>query len=253
MSADLDPSEADLDPSEVGVDSAEGTRSATVPYMSFMGFRHLLDRLGNDGVPQVLDKSFFRQSSGSLVAQTRGTLKFFDLIDEDRRPTSALDELVNADESRRIEILRGLTEVKYADAIALGVNATAGQLAETFRSSGLTGSSLHKAMTFYVGLAEYVGLPLSPFFKQAGSRVSAGNGSSPRRTTRRRKPPGQPAAPSAPPPPAPPPIEVKQSAYIDLLMKLAESSAEKGDVQKDLLDRLELALGYRTSSETPRE
>ncbi len=44
-----------------------------------------------------------------------------------------------------------------------------------------------------------------------------------------------------------PPIEAKKSAYIDLLMKLVETAAGsngQGEVQKDLLDRLERALGY---------
>jgi hypothetical protein len=228
------------------VDSSAVSRTVARPYMSFPGFRNLLDRLGRDGVPQVLDKSFFRQSSGSLVAQIRGSLRYLDLIDEEKRPTPTLIRLAKADEQERIPVLRQIAEDKYGDAIALGVDATHGQLADVFRTSGLSGSSLNKAVTFYVGFAEYVGLPLSPYFKQGAARPSNGSSTTPRRSSRRRKSTAvseaSPASTQAPPPP----IEVKKSAYIDLLMKLVESGAASGEVQTDLLDRLELALGYRT-------
>ena len=49
-------------------------RNASVPYMSFQGFCNLIDRLNADGLPQLFDRSFFGEVSGSLVAQTRGTL-----------------------------------------------------------------------------------------------------------------------------------------------------------------------------------
>src|SRR5262245_45725179 len=62
-------------------DTTEDVRGISVPYMSFQGFRSLLDRLRREGLPQVFDRSFFGEVSGSLIAQIRGTLRFFDLID----------------------------------------------------------------------------------------------------------------------------------------------------------------------------
>jgi hypothetical protein len=232
----------DLAPYDGG--QVESTPSITVPYMSFQGFRNLQDRLREDGVPQVLDASFFRQYSGSMTAQIRGTLRFFDLMDEDRRPAPLLIELVQADEQRRIEIMRGLAESKYSDVIALGTDATHGQLAEVFRNRGLTGQSITKAITFYVGLADYSGIPVSPFFKRARSAAGS-NAPRPRaaRPTRRRKPEmdssTRPVVHSVVPP-----IEQKKSAYIDLLMKLV-NDGKGGEDQKDLLDRLERALGFK--------
>ena len=231
-----------------GVESAGDGRGGTFPYMSFGGFRSLLDRLASDGLPQIFDRSFFGDSSGSLIAQTRGTLRFLDLIDEEKRPTNWLREITNADEPQRVAILRDLTEEKYADVIKLGANATQGQLAQTFSATGLSGASITKATTFYLGLADYVGLPVSPYFKRGPVRSPTGNGSTTRRSSRRKKPLGSPE-----PPPVqqvqqqPDPIGVKRSAYIDLLMKLVERNAENGQVQQDLLDRLERALGYETS------
>lgn len=225
------------------------TRTVTVPYMSFQGFRHLLDRLGTDGLPQVFDRSFFGEVSGSLVAQTRGTLKFFDLIDDDKRPTELLRTVASAEGDERITVLRELAEKKYSDVIALGTDATQGQLVEAFRATGLSGQSVTKAISFYMSLADYTGLPVSPFFRRAPARTTPSSTNASRRGSSRRK-----RTPVSPEPTAPPvahrPVDSlgeKKSAYIDLLMKLAEQSGEKGEVQADLLDRLERALGYETS------
>lgn len=235
-----------------GADTPGDIKGATAPYMSFQGFRNLLDRFANEGLPQIFDRSFFGDVSGSMIAQTRGTLRFFDLIDDDRRPTEVLRTIAAADtESRRVEVLRDLTQKKYSNVIALGVDATQGQLVDAFRTTGLSGESITKAITFYLGLADYTGLPVSPFFKKTATRPLTANGSAPRRPSARKK-----RALSLPSIPQPTTsegrssntLEEKKSAYIDLLMKLAEQSAEKGEIQSDLLDRLERALGYESSA-----
>lgn len=235
----------EVPPSDDGERSTDA-RSASVPYMSFQGFRNLLDRLANDGLPQVFDRSFFGDVSGSLVAQTRGGLRFFDLIDDDRRPTDLLRTLAKADEQGRIAILHDLASDKYSAVIALGSDATHGQLVDVFRATGLNGASVTKAITFYLGLAEYAELPVSPFFKKTTSRPSGGNGGGARRSTaRRRRTASQPELPPAPSPrESVGSLDEKKGAYIDLLMRLAEQSTEKSDVQADLLNRLERALGY---------
>lgn len=225
------------------------TRAVTAPYMSFQGFRHLLDRLGTEGPPQVFDRSFFGDVSGSLVAQNRGALKFFDLIDDDKRPTELLRAVASTEGDDRIAILRKLAEKKYSAVIALGTDATQGQLVEAFRATGLSGESVTKAISFYMSLADYTGLPVSPFFRRAPGRTTSSSANGARRASTRRKKPPVSSEPTVPPVVHRPvdSLGEKKSAYIDLLMKLAEQSGEKGEVQADLLDRLERALGYETS------
>ncbi len=244
MTADLEVQAAET-PVVTEAETEAGSSSA--PYMAFAGLKNLLERLQRDGVPQVFDGSFFGKQSGSLTAQTRGTLRYFELIDENKQPTPLLRELVQADEQRRVEILRGLAESRLADAIALGeANGTQGQLDDVFRNRGLTGATVVKAVAFYLGLAEYTGLPTSPFFKKG--RVPTGNSGGARRAPRKKSAPTSPAL-SPPPPNAPTvgTVEAKKAAYIDMLMKLAEGSAEKGEVADGLLDRIERALGYTGS------
>ena len=65
---------------------------------------------------------------------------FFDLIDDDKRPTPVLRALADADETGRKERLREIALRQYLEAARLGDdNGTYGQLAEHFRSRGLSG------------------------------------------------------------------------------------------------------------------
>jgi hypothetical protein len=73
----------------------------------------------------------------------------------------------------------------YPDQLRLaGEHATADQLAESFRElSGYQGSTLRKAITFFLNMAKYAELPLSPFF-----RPPAQSGATKSRTIRRPRP-----------------------------------------------------------------
>lgn len=226
--------------------TGDETSAKAVAYMSFPSFRGYVDRFRDQGIPNVLDRSFFGNQSGSLTAQVRGTFRALGLIDDDYRPTDLLRKVAAASDDERILLLRSITESKYEDAIALGLQATSGQLSEVFRSRGISGATVQKAITFYLGLTEYVGIETSPFLK---ARVPS-NGS-----TRRN---GKKRTPAAPPvQPVPPPIqpqrsleEEKKSAYIDLLMVLAKDTDAKDSDRSDLLNRLERAIGIPPGSES---
>lgn len=132
---------------ETGEPASDG-RSVNLPRMSSTGFPKLLERLATEGLPQIFDRSFFREYSGSLIAHIRGTLRFFELIDEDRRPTDQLRALVSMDEERRIASLRKLVEEKYAFVTALGPDATHGQLTDVFVLPGCRETVLQRRSPF---------------------------------------------------------------------------------------------------------
>ena len=225
--------------------TGDETSAKAVAYMSFPSFRGYLDRFREQGIPNVLDRSFFGNQSGSLTAQVRGTFRALGLIDDDYRPTDLLRKVAAASDEERVLLLRSITESKYEDAIALGLQATSGQLSEVFRSRGISGATVQKAITFYLGLTEYVGIETSPFLK---ARVASNGGA--RRNGKKRTPA------AAPVQAAPPPIqtqrsleEEKKSLYIDLLMDLAKDTDAKDVDRKDLLNRLERAIGIPSGSE----
>lgn len=215
----------------------------TPSYASFTSTRTLLDTLRESGLPAQFDRSYFGAASGGLIAQTRGTLRFLDLIGDDYRPTQQLAELVEADEESRKAILRRLAEERYTEEIKLAEqNGTHGQLLAVFKERGLTGATAQKAATFYIHLAQHVGLPVSQYFTQ-GRAAGSGNGPT-RRAVRRRTRPAVLEVETGTPPEPVETLDKKRSAYIDLLMKLADRT--DGELPPpELLDRIERALGYK--------
>lgn len=224
-----------------GLTADEGESRIAPAYGSYPSLIKIVDKMKEHGIPPVLDRSFFGNQSGSLTAQQRGSLRFLGLIDADYRPTDEMTLLVEADEAGRKEILRELAMKAYAEQVKLAqVNGTQGQLADSFRKLGITGSTVERAISFYLTLAEDLGLPTSSHFKKIAT--PAANGTRPRR----RKPATKAAAPAAPPPSAPaaaPALspDVQKASYVQMLMELAK--ANDGEGQKDLLDRIERALG----------
>lgn len=236
-----------------GTTTTETTSVRTPAYSSFTSFQTLLDKLQENGLPQVFDRSYFGNASGGAVAQTRGTLRFFDLIDDDYKPTDLLRQLVGADTAGRKSRLTEMARERYQEEIRLGEQrGTHGQLVALLRERNLTGATAAKAITFFLHLAEYADLPRSPFFTQgrAATNGTTSTGGA-RRASKKRRPSVAPD-PEAPTAPAGS-VDAKRLEYIDMLMELARDStpdADAGEIRKDLLNRIENALRLK---ETARE
>ena len=229
---------------EQEVVAIESKAGSTAPYMSFKGFTTLIEKCAAEGIPGLFDRSYFGNQSGSLTAQIRGTLRYFDLITEAYVPTDDFKTLVDSDEDDRKEYLKVMAETRYADALALGSNATSGQLAEVFRQRGISGATIDKAIGFYLGLTDYVGVETSPHFKKR--RVMSS-------TTRKRKP--KVATPIVETPHlatlAPKVITADQQKvkYVEMLMDLATKNGDESN-QQALLDLIEKALGIGADAAT---
>lgn len=229
------------------VDAEPRQQTVAAPYMSYKGFKNYLTRFQAAGLPARFDGSYFGNASGSIVAQVRGTLHYFGFIDDDREPTDDLKIIAESTESQIPGLLKPVFEDRYSDCLSLAKNATYDQLAEVFRTRGLSGATVRKAITFFIGMAEDVGAQFSPHFKTARG-ASTGNGAK----RRPRKP-----AETPPPPPAQhdrvtkneeTSTEVLRAKYINLLMKKVEDSEELPD---GILDRIERALGYEDVAAKP--
>lgn len=222
---------------QVAPQAEEAHPHASAPYMSYKGFKNYLTKFREDGLPARFDGSYFGNASGSLVAQVRGTFYFLGLMDEAKAPTDLLKLIVESDEDEQGEYLKLIFEEKYADALALDINATSGQLAEVFRDRGLSGATVTKAITFFLGMAEDVGATLSPHFKKGRTAASGNGGGRKRRAAKAVEPPVAPT-----PPPRAATEEEQKAQYISMLMDLAKDNDESS-VQQSLLDRIEKALG----------
>jgi len=163
-----------------------GTDTFSPPYISFAQFENVLERMRNEGVPARIDRSYLSSWSGSAQAQFLKATASLGLRDEHGRPTELLKQLV-AQPEERPALIGALLNEKYPAVIALGDDATQQQLEEEFRKfDGIGGSTVRKAITFYLHAAKFAGIKTSPFFK-AGRSTSSG--SSPRSTSRVRAKP----------------------------------------------------------------
>jgi hypothetical protein len=160
-------------------------KKSAPPYVAFRTFTNFVELLETEGIPQVLDRSFWGQRlSGAYGAQLMAALRFFKFIDKDSKPTPLLAQFVKEKELRR-GIMAGLLEGMYPEVYGLGLsNATPKQFRDAFERYAITGPTLRKARTFFLHAAVYAGVPLSGFItKEVKQRGGEGIKRTPRRTT----------------------------------------------------------------------
>lgn len=150
-----------------------------VPYLPFETFKSFIDGLsGGRPLPPRIDRSLMSGMAGGTQTLLLGTLTTFGLIADDRTVLLPFRELVHADAEQRQEVMRRLLHQVYADPMKLSQqHATADQLAESFRLiSGYQGSTLRKAITFFLNMARYAQVELSPFFRAPAQKVGVRKG-----------------------------------------------------------------------------
>ncbi|MEY2476589.1 MAG: hypothetical protein QOG87_1904 [Actinomycetota bacterium] len=206
-------------------DMAETPSRPTPPYGGFSAFWSFIEELHQRGpAPQAFEPSVFGGRSNAARYETLVALKFFGLMDKERRPTPAGRSLIEHPDEGTLHVL---LKEHYADVIALGLDtATPEQLNEVLASMGAKeGSTQRKARTFFLHAAQKAGLSI-------GTHLKASPPSS-RPATRRPKPKDNQPKP-----------ELRQSTdlrtrYIEMLMDKAQAQEKPDD---GLLDRIEAAL-----------
>lgn len=218
----------------------------TPPYISFRTLLNLIERMGDEGVPPRIDRSYLSGLSGGYQTQVMAALRWLGLIDSEGRVQDRLIELVEQP-ARRRDLIGTLIADRYPHVVALGqVNATQGQLEDEFRKSNIGGATLRKAVSFYLHAADFGGIELSPFFKTP--TVQEGRTPSRRRKPRTTKPV---AATSEEAPEKPTPTsangttEALRVRYIEMLMAKVDA---QDAMDSNLLDRIEALLGYQQES-----
>jgi hypothetical protein len=156
------------------MNTATDTRDWTPPYIAFRTMTNLIQRLKDEGIPPQIDRSFLTGSEGGKT-QVLNAFRSFDLIGPNGEVTPQLSELVNADVSKRKAIFRQLFEERYEEPVRLGtINATQMQLEDAFRTYGIGGDTLRKAVAFYLKGAEFAGIPVSKNFRTPQVKRAAG-------------------------------------------------------------------------------
>ena len=158
----------------------------TAPYAVWKTLQNTVEKMGKEGsIPGRIDRSYLSNLPGSAQSELQTAMKSLGLVDEQFHPTDLLERLVENEDERPTIVKEMLTD-RYAAVLALSPSATQAQLEEEFRQKlGVSGSTLRKAVRFFLNAAKYADIPLSPHFKAPG--VAPAGGARPRQ---RRTPAG---------------------------------------------------------------
>lgn len=231
----------------------------TPPYISWVLLLRLIERLESNPPPRI-DRTILAGSNQSK-SQTILALKSLELIDQEGALTESFTQLIKAGDSRPA-IVHSILKHFYEGPVELGrVNGTQQQLEEEFRRYGVSGSTVRKAISFFLKAAEYADLQTSPHFRVPPA---------PPRPKKRQLPSGPPSLKSETRTKAPvqhdggaspgqewpetgrttESIESLRVGYIKMLVESVRPDAESpGKFDPDVLDRIERLLGFGTEAE----
>ena len=152
---------------------ASATETNRPPWGGFQTFWNLILQMHEHRpVPQILDRAVMGNRGGSARTELYVALRFFGLMDGDKKPTPELLELV---EDPTPEKFRGIVEDRYQQVIALNLaTATPSQVGDRLAEIGSTPSTVGRARTFFLKAAELVGIEVGKTLLTAPSPL--GNG-----------------------------------------------------------------------------
>jgi hypothetical protein len=145
------------------------------PYISWATLNGLFTKLAVGPIPPRIDKGYLDNYSGGTQSILLVTLRTLALIDTEGKVSPELVEIATDEDTRKVYLREQLDKL-YPEQLGLAQeNATGQQLEESFRKWRLQGSTLRKAIAFYLDLVKYTEAPNSPFFKvpkQSGTTAS---------------------------------------------------------------------------------
>ena len=156
--------------------AAETKKNESPPYIAFSTFLSFIKGLAKTGIPSRIDKSLLRNMSGGNQSALLAALKWFNLIDDVGVHGENLAALVAAGDDVA-SVLRKLLPSAYkfmADGSIQLERATGSQVEEKFRAYGLSGSTVVKAMAFFISACKEAQVPISAHVKLP--KVSRPNG-----------------------------------------------------------------------------
>ena len=135
------------------------------PYTSFVTLMNTISRMAEDGMPSRVDRSYLQNLPGGVRSTFMASMRSFGLVDAQQHPTTELKRMVEGDEGVRKETIADLMRAFYPDVLQLPGNATQSQLEDVFRAYGMSGSTLRKAVAFFLAGAKFADITVSPHFR----------------------------------------------------------------------------------------
>ncbi len=144
-------------------------KKAFPPYVSFKSFITFINGLRENGVPSQIDRSIMLKQSGAQQSAMIAALRYLNMIDQNSKPTQLMMQLVAKDEAESKSILKKILEDGYSflfkdDQFNLE-KATGQLLADKFRQQNISGSTITKAIVFFLASAKEAGIQYSSHIK----------------------------------------------------------------------------------------
>lgn len=168
--------------------ATKSEKVSTPPLVSATSYASFINELRDHGsVPARIDKTLMGKSSGSQSSAMLATLKYLGQIDDFGKPSEAFKTFVMSTDGERKPLMAAILNSQYSflftDAEFQIEQATSGQMAEKFRALGISGSTVTKAIAFFLAMAKDSGIKVSAHVKPP--TVAKTNGLT-RKTTKRK-------------------------------------------------------------------
>lgn len=152
-------------------------KAPTPAYGSFKTMISFLNDIRDTGhIPMQIDRSLMAKLSGSAKGETLSTLRFFGLTNEKDVPTQLFDRFAMASDEMRKEVLPEMVRTAYSFVFSTPdfqiERATGHQVTELFRSQGITGGTVSRAMSLFLSAVKEAGIKVSPSIKPPKSSAN---------------------------------------------------------------------------------
>lgn len=147
------------------LDQMKGISPAYGSFKTLVSFANSIRDGGH--VPMQIDRTLMGNLSGSGKSETMTALKFLGLAVGDKpvKPTALFEQYVMAEDGERPAVLKRILEDAYAFLLKAPdfdiERASAGQVADLFRQQGVVGSTVVKAISFFLSAAKEAGIKVS--------------------------------------------------------------------------------------------
>jgi hypothetical protein len=150
---------------------------AKPPYIPYRTLISSIERMKEIGVPPRIDTSVFRGQANSTIAALVASFRFLGLSDADNKTTPLLRKLVDAEGEARSAVLKEMLLSSYTFLALPEVdlaNATNQQVESAFRAQGIEGSTIYRAMSFFIAAAADAKLTHSKYIKPPSPKPTNG-------------------------------------------------------------------------------
>lgn len=141
---------------------------AFTSYKPFIGFmNYFRDELKH--IPLKIDKGHLPKASGSVVLGHLHAMRFLKLIDDSGKPLPLFKNFAMASDAERAVVLEGMLKNSYSfmfgDPEFDLSRASGTQVEGKFREQQITGSTVVRAILFFLAAAKDAGIPVSAAVK----------------------------------------------------------------------------------------